>query len=163
MKIKYVTGNLFVSDVEFIAHCCNSHGKMGSGFAKELRERYPGAYDAYRETYEARRLEMGSVVSFHAEDGRTIYNIIGQKNYGYDGARYVSYDALANALEELDAAAQSRGMDHLAMPLMGAGLAGGKWPIIKSIIEEHSKNYQPIVFLLEGAPLPDGINPLQLD
>lgn len=155
MKIEYLTGNLFEdAAVKFVAHCCNAQGRMGSGFAKELRERNPSVYETYRRHYLDRGLDLGGAYPIHGDDGRIYFNIIGQEFFGYDGARYVSYDALATAFEEIDSQVKEnemlKGMDHLAMPLIGAGLAGGKWSIIASIIEQHSTNYQPIVYLLDG-------------
>lgn len=158
MKIEYRTGNLFDGeDVVFLAHCCNARGKMGSGFAKELRARYPGAYQVYRDEFERggsdnHVMDMGSVIPYEADDSRIILNIIGQRNYGYDGARYVSYDALATAFDTLDTAARDMQMDKLFMPAIGSALAGGSWSIISSIIERHSTNYQPIVYLFDGVP-----------
>jgi hypothetical protein len=34
--------------------------------------------------------------------------------------------------------------------LIGSGLAGGKWARISSIIETESKNFTPVVYLLDG-------------
>lgn len=161
MKIEYREGNLLTSNLVHIGQCCNARGKMGSGIAKAIREQYPDNYATYRNAYERdlsqghQHAEMGTVVVHEADDGRVIYNIIGQQNYGYDGRRYVSYDALATAFERLDSEASQRGMDHLGLPLIGAGLAGGKWSIIKSIIETHSSNFKPVVFVLEGTEIPN--------
>lgn len=147
MNIEYRTGNLFEDpSVRFVAHCCNAQGRMGSGFAKELRERNPSVYNAYAADYSIENVFLGQAYPILGDDGRTYFNIIGQQFFGYDGARYVSYDALADAFERINAL---RDIDHLAMPLIGAGLAGGKWSVISSIIESHL-DIQPIVFLLDG-------------
>jgi len=149
MKIEYRTGNLFEdSSVKNVAHCCNAQGRMGSGFAKELRARNPSVYEAYHNAFDAWGLILGSVIDAEGEDGRFYLNIIGQQNFGYDGRRYVSYDALANAFETISLRYEDK-IDHLAMPLIGAGLAGGKWSVIASIIESHL-TVQPIVYLLDG-------------
>ena len=152
VKIEYREGNLFEGeDVRFLIHCCNSQGRMGSGFAKELRERYPGAYLAYADTHTKFGLSMGQIIPYtDPVDERTIFNLIGQRNYGYDGQRYVSYDALVMGFEALDELAEDLGMDKLFMPVLGCDLAGGRWSIVESIIEEHSRNYQPVVYLLPG-------------
>ncbi len=152
MKIEYRTGNLFEgSDVKFLIHCCNAQGRMGSGFAKELRARYPGAYLAYDAAFQDAGLRPGQIVPYLDDhDGRTIFNLIGQRNYGYDGQRYVSYDALVEGFEALDELAEETGMDKLFMPTLGCALAGGRWPIVSSIIETHSRNYQPVVYLFDG-------------
>lgn len=157
MNIEYREGNLFEGeDVKFLVHCCNAQGRMGSGFAKELRERYPGAYLAYDETHREHGLRTGQIVPYESDtDDRTIFNLIGQRNYGYDGKRYVSYDGIAEGFETLDVLAKEIGMDKLFMPLIGCDLAGGKWSIVSSIIETHSQNYQPVVYLLPGKKITD--------
>lgn len=157
MKIEYREGNLFLGgDVRFLIHCCNAQGRMGSGFAKELRERYPGAYLAYDEAHRTNGLTPGQIVPYtDPNDGRTIFNLIGQRHYGYDGKRYVTYDGLVDGFEALDELAGDLGMDKLFMPVLGCDLAGGKWSIVSSIIETHSRNYQPVVYLLPGKKITD--------
>ena len=41
MSIKIIDGNLFDSKAKIIAHQVNCQGKMNSGVAKEVRQRYP--------------------------------------------------------------------------------------------------------------------------
>jgi O-acetyl-ADP-ribose deacetylase (regulator of RNase III) len=151
LKIEYRTGNLFEGeDVRFLVHCCNAQGRMGSGFAKELRERYPGAYEVYTEVHHLEGLKPGQIIPYRADDGRTIFNLIGQRFYGYDGRRYVSYDAIAEGLEAIDVLARDLGIDKLFMPTMGSALAGGSWAVLSSIVERYSTNYQPVVYLFDG-------------
>ncbi len=45
MKINYVNGDLFATDIKTIVHGCNAQGVMGSGVAKSIRENFPKAYD----------------------------------------------------------------------------------------------------------------------
>ena len=157
MKIEYRNGNLFHDpELTHVVHCCNSHGAMNSGFAKELRERFPGAFDVYHAAYRLEQergclLSLGQIIPYvDADKGLTIFNLVGQKNYGRDAKRYASYDAIASGLEAIDEAAPDLGMTRLFMPLMGAVLAGGSWRVISSNIEVSSTNYQPIVYLFDG-------------
>jgi O-acetyl-ADP-ribose deacetylase (regulator of RNase III) len=39
-------------------------------------------------------------------------------------------------------------MKKVALPKIGSGLAGGDWKVISAIIENESKNYQPIVYVI---------------
>lgn len=154
MKIIYRTGNLFESEgVKHIAHCCNAQGRMGSGFAKELRKRFPEAYDVYAAVHAEQGLNVGSVVPALCRDGITIFNIIGQRNFGHDGARYVSYDGLTDAFSLIQETANQYGLEELHMPLLGCDLAGGKWSIVSAIIEAEFTTIQPVVHLLEGVDI----------
>jgi O-acetyl-ADP-ribose deacetylase (regulator of RNase III) len=89
-------------------------------------------------------LHLGDVIETKYPD-RTILNIISQTYYGRDpGVRYVSYDAVANAIERIN----ELGYTRVAFPLIGAGLANGHWPIISTIIESYS-NFTPLVYFID--------------
>lgn len=48
MSIHIINGDLFETTAKYICHQVNCKGKMGSGVAKQIRERYPEVYSAYR-------------------------------------------------------------------------------------------------------------------
>ena len=150
MKIEYRAGNLFLDPtLKHLVHCCNDRGQMGSGFAKELRKRYSGAYEDYYNRWKVNKgLSLGSVLPFVASDGVTIFNLIGQQGFGQNGARYVSYDAITNGIIWINEHIED--CSELLMPTMGAVLAGGKWPIIAAIVEEYSTRFKPVVYLFDG-------------
>ena len=153
--INYFYGNLFElvlnqqqrweQDVHFIIHGCNAQGRMGSGFAKELRSRFPHAYDDYIAAYEAgnNRLKLGSVVYHAAETDLIIANAITQEFYGYDGSKYVSYDAIDDVFKELNHTASllktvsGKEEVHFHFPKIGSALGGGDWDVIESIINNR--------------------------
>lgn len=152
MKIIY--GNLFdhlnkePNVLDIVVHGCNAQGVMGSGFAKELRERYPEAFSTYREKYEKSGLDLGSVVYYihkDQEEEKTIViaNAITQEFFGRDGKRYVDYDAIAKTFEHICSTASSIGSDNfnLHFPAIGSGLGGGDEEVINNIIEEKIKKY----------------------
>jgi O-acetyl-ADP-ribose deacetylase (regulator of RNase III) len=155
MEIKYRHGNLLTAEERVIIHGCNAQGVMGSGVAYFLREKYPKAYEDYHAEYRAngQHLPLGSIV-WSAQDTHEqhlIGNAITQEYAGREpNRRYVSYDAIAEAMDSIDSLAHSGAFDKVAMPLIGAGLAQGRWPIIKSIIETHSQHFQPVVYLIDG-------------
>ena len=151
MKIEYRTGDLFDDpEAKYIIHCCNAMGRARSGFAKAVRDRYPEAFVEYEKESRENGLMMSQIIPYTTPDGRIIFNLIGQKNYGYDGKRYVSYDAIAKGFEGLDEVSLDLGMSSLFMPLIGSGLAGGSWRVISSIVETYSINFSPVVYLLDG-------------
>jgi O-acetyl-ADP-ribose deacetylase (regulator of RNase III) len=149
MKIEYRHGNLLSASERIIIHGCNAQGVMGSGVARFVRDKYPKAYDDYRAEYEANGLPLGSIVwspqDTHEE--HLIGNAITQEFFGGNPIRYVSYDAIERVIVEINSNADG---ESIAMPLIGAGLANGRWPIISSIIETHSTAFQPVVYLIDG-------------
>jgi O-acetyl-ADP-ribose deacetylase (regulator of RNase III) len=157
MKIVYKTGDLLEAPERTICHGCNAQGKMGAGIAVPIKKRYPMAFDAYRQLYEAQgnRLELGQAIWVSCPDGRTVINAIIQEFYGREpGVVYVSYPAIRSVIDQIDiwARARMQALDEapvVAFPKIGAGLAMGDWPTIEAIIEDHSSSFQPVVYVLE--------------
>ena len=150
MKIEYIKGDLFQTSISHIVHGCNAMGVMGSGVAKIIRDQFPEAYVAYRKQYEeAGKLIMGDVI-WASSNNKLIGNAITQKSYGRDGHRYVSYDAIAEAMSEINKTSLYDGLEEVAMPQIGAGLGGGDWNVISAIIESELKNVKPYVYILEN-------------
>ena len=149
--MKYVNGDLFTSEFKYIAHGCNTKGVMGSGFAKIIKQKYPGAYLKYNRfcepylgySYDA----LGKTVEYVDEETNvTIFNMITQANFGSNpDVRYVSYDAIADCFDFVNK--NYPGID-LAIPKIGAGLGNGNWDIIEKIIEGSSPKLNITVFVL---------------
>lgn len=157
MKIEYVKGDLFATDIQTIVHGCNAQGVMGSGVAKIIREKYPKAYERYRNEYEkSNSLELGSIIAVPCgdrvkdpENYKVIINAITQDFYGRDGRRYVSYDAVASCMQKINRLFELYGISKVAMPQIGAGLGMGDWNVIAAIIESELKNVKPYVYMLD--------------
>lgn len=142
MEIVYKHGDVLEGDEPAILQGCNAQGAMNSGVAKAIRDLYPEVFTAYRAVYDARGLEMGSLIPVVVSNTRGILNGITQEFYGRDpNVRYVSYDAVADVIKEVN----KLGFETVAMPLIGAGLGNGKWPVIEAIIEEYSE-FIPVVY-----------------
>lgn len=129
------------NDIHIIVHGCNAQGRMGSGFAKELRDRFPEAYGVYMQHHKNYGLTLGTNVPYIVSKNLVIVNAITQEFYGYDGGKYVSYDAISSCFEHINSMVvelQADGTEvSVHFPLIGAGLAGGNWKIIETIIEEE--------------------------
>lgn len=145
MKIIYKTGNLLDATEPAIVHGCNAQGVMGSGVAKAIRDKWPEVYETYRLHHVTRRLWLGSVIRVRTPEF-VILNAITQHQYGRDGSKYVSYDAVAEAFSRIN----EMGDGPVALPLIGAGLGGGKWSILSAIIEAECTSVQPVVYTLDG-------------
>ncbi|MCP4437542.1 MAG: hypothetical protein GY810_01190 [Aureispira sp.] len=117
-----------------VVHGCNAQGVMGSGVAKAVRDTWPEAYAAYKETHVLRGLKVGDTVSAHINENLVVVNAITQEYYGTDGRLYLSYGGLVECFQEINASFAE--YKSLHFPLIGAGLAGGKWEVIKELIEE---------------------------
>ncbi len=158
MQIEYQIGDMFAGPEKILVHGCNAQGRMGSGVAKVVRDRFPAAYDAYAKVHRERGLRLGEVIWAICDD-RIIGNAITQERYGYDGQRYVDYDAIRDAMREVNRfvqQVQSGDIDidrigpvvRVGFPLLGAGLGGGEWSVIAAIIEDKSDCFTPVVYRL---------------
>jgi len=143
--ITYQDGNVLDAKEKIIVHGCNAKGVMGSGVAKAIRERWPGAYEAYRKQFEEKGLELGETIFYLTKENKIIVNAITQKDFGSTGKRFVDYEAIKVALKEVDDMAKALNYE-IAMPQIGAGLGGGDWKKIETIIEETCS--QPVTVYL---------------
>lgn len=149
MKIEYVKGDLFDTEQTVIVHGCNAQGVMGSGVAKIIREKYPKAYERYKKEYDLHQhLKLGSIIPVRCGD-KVVVNAITQDFYGKSSERFVSYDAVAECMRQIDMMYDLYGFTEVAMPQIGAGLGGGDWNVIAAIIESELKSIKPYVYILE--------------
>lgn len=153
MKIIYRKGDLLECEEKIIVHGCNAQGRMGAGVAKAIRAKYPKAYREYIRAHQTNGLELGQVICVDCGD-KLIINAITQEHYGRAPIRYVSYTAVRKCMVRVnhffDAPCYAHYTKQVAMPKIGAGLAGGDWDVIAQIIEEESTNFQPVIYELQG-------------
>lgn len=108
---------------------------MGSGIAKSIKSRYPQAYTADKATSKGDRSKLGtySSVEISGESSFTVVNAYTQ--YSYSGDKVdVDYEAVRAVFRLIK---QDFARKRIGYPLIGAGLAGGDWNILKAIILEE--------------------------
>ena len=138
--IKHVKGDLLdfydKGSLDVIAHCCNNQGVMGSGIALQIRERFPYAYDAYIDNYDAHGLELGNIsTGWEASGSKLIVNLHAQAGYG-SGKRFVDYEAFCVCLEKTKSLMKKYDMKTIGFPkLIACDRAGGDWRIVLAMIE----------------------------
>ena len=151
--MRFLNGDVTEAPEEFIAHGCNAQGVMGSGVAKAIRAKWPGAYQIYRALYEGTgRLPLGTVQWYddYVND-KVIINCITQEFYGYDGRRYASPEAIKTCLDKIATALHDEDYDKpvkIAIPWIGCGLGGlNKNELIK-IVGSVESRYPGVEFIL---------------
>lgn len=138
-------GNILSVKSGFIVHGCNARGVMGGGVAASIRSKYPQAYEDYRQEFERSGLKLGTCVitDIDAAQGLYVANAITQENFGNDGRKYVSYEAIHKAMSIVAEEANDRGLS-VHYPLIGAGLAGGNWGVIQPVIDDAFSKYDQV-------------------
>ena len=83
LQIKF--GDLFsyISPGDMIVHGCNCQGKLCSGFAAQIRKRFPIAYLEYSQLYKEYGLTLGEYIVVYS-NGYCIFNAFTQEYYGRD-------------------------------------------------------------------------------
>lgn len=139
-------------EFDAIAHGCNCFCRMGSGVALAIARNWRDVREADNSTQpgDAGKLGQFSVAKVYRLSGSPLYvfNLYTQYRYGYDGARYVDYDALKSCFVRLNDAIPGR---HLGIPKIGAGLAGGDWPKIAGIINSVTPDIEITLVELDGS------------
>ena len=138
-------GDLLETPFEIIAHQVNCQGKMGSGVAKQIAEKFPYVYEEYVKAikdYGAGEM-FGKAQVVNTNSGKKfIFNIFGQYDYGYDGRRYTDYDAFRCAFQNaIDIYRDYRkDWSHqitITIPYkIGCDRGGGDWSVVKQILEK---------------------------
>lgn len=135
MPIVYQQGNIFENNVGLtvVAHQCNCRGTFGGGIAKEIKQRFPEVDRAQKEWYKAGLQTLGAVQIVPTHTGLKISNMYAQVDFKrIKGVVNTNYDALELCLQRLKLSLFPQ--DRLGMPKIGAGLGGGDWNQISTII-----------------------------
>lgn len=130
--IQTKVGNLLDVKQGVIVHGCNAQGVMGSGVAAQIKKKWPEAYTVYREHWAGTTRGLGEISYTQVAPGLLVVNAVTQRFFGRDGARYVSYDAVADAFAQIR---KTFCGSPVHFPKIGAGLGGGNWDIIAAIID----------------------------
>lgn len=165
--IKHIKCDIFESRADYICHQVNCQGKMNSGIAKAIRERWPEVYKNYQDwyiSYEAwgyahtnenvealiisAMLGKIQIVLANPKESCYVINMAAQGYYGYDGCRYTSYDAFWNCLNEIKLAVPEG--SKIAFPYkIGCVRGGANWNIIYKMIEEVFADFDGEVLICE--------------
>ena len=137
--------NIFDGGAQGIIHQANCQNTMGSGIAREIRARYPEAYEVDCKTIAGDYKKLGTFSSVKTNDGKfVIYNCYSQYRYGRE-KRHTNYEAVYTGLSSIEQNARELGLTTLSLPYnMGCNLGGGNFHIVNAIIEVISINSELI-------------------
>jgi len=148
--MKIIQGNIFDGQWDGLVHCCNIYHIMGAGIAKQVKKLYPEAFDADAPSIAWGKKKLGSFTHHtYPETGKTIFNLYAQEgvgNNGYSLNRNLKYDLLHDGMFNICESIIETQPYTLAMPMLGAGLAGGDWNIIEKILESVESHFANITF-----------------
>lgn len=144
--IKTIKGDLIdlfkKGEFKVIAHGANCFSTMGSGIAGQIRQHFPEAYESDKLDNRGSLIKLGSLSYAVTKYGK-IVNLYTQ----FEPGRNFEYCALKSAINELEewlrSKSQIEGVAYpvIGIPLIGAGIGGGNWNVIKTIFEKSSLEF----------------------
>lgn len=141
--MKYIIGDAFknVANHDYILQGCNCFNAMGGGFAYMVAQLYPEAVAVDKATIRGDRNKLGNYTI-----GGPIIN--GYCQYTPGGPEE---DTTAKRYEWIQALFTKVNTDfkgkNIAIPRIGAGIAGGDWHVISHIISQYCPDVDITVYL----------------
>ena len=147
LKATRVTGNIITlteqGHFDILVHGCNCFCTMGAGLALQIKNRYPVAFEVDCTTQKGDQSKLGGFSAAHIRTKAHNFTIVNAyTQYSYGRGRHVNYDAIRVAFKTINQH-YSHPSFRIAYPAIGAGLAGGDWQRIQSIInaELQTRNH----------------------
>jgi len=141
--LKHTKGNLIdlaeQGHFDVIVHGCNCQNTMGSGIAKEIRERYPIAYEADTKAAEIWVTPVARLANFSfavTDKNFVIINAYTQVDFMPRGVDHFEYEAFYVILKKLESPA-GEGV-RFGFPYIGMGLAGGDAKRIVAMLDNFA-------------------------
>lgn len=149
--ITFVNDDLLNTSHKYICHQVNCKGVMGSGVAKQIRDKWPEVYDKYKEFCKGNIIYnnptsdlLGKIQVYPINENQKIVNMFAQNDYGRN-RRYTSYDAFWVCLGEI--LKITKPGDNIAFPFgIGCGLGGANWEVICKMIEIALKDRNVFIY-----------------
>lgn len=152
-EMKIVRGDLLAlaqrGEFDVIVHGCNCFNTMGAGIAKSIRRLWPAAYEADCATEKGSAEKLGTYTSatvVNDENPHRLTIVNAYTQHHWTGKEVlVDYDALRDVFRKIKLDFTGT---RIAYPKIGAGLAGGDWERIKTIIDNElqGENHTLVVF-----------------
>lgn len=154
-------------EVHIILQGCNCFCAFGKGLALEIKNRYPEAYEADKQTTYASKDKLGDFSFIQPQENFFLINAYTQyhwiKNLNNESetiknGKPVFVLADYHAIRKVMIAIRNQFSNGLTLgiPKIGAGLANGDWNIIESIIKEEliDYGYDVIFYVIDEKEIP---------
>jgi O-acetyl-ADP-ribose deacetylase (regulator of RNase III) len=146
-------------DFDVIIQGCNCQCRMGRGIALTIKQQFPEAYAADRQTTIGDRGKLGNFTSVQIvgkaapaqnQDGFKFTIVNGYTQFDWQGEGVLAdYDAIRSVFRQVK---QQFTGQRIGYPKIGAGLARGDWETIVRIIEAElaGENHTYVEFVSQS-------------
>lgn len=145
--IEYIKKDITSVERGVIGHGCNCQGRMGSGVALAIRNKWPQVYEQYivlcKDNSDKRKL-LGTIQAIPVVVELVVVNLFTQLNYGFDGQKYANIHAISKSLDTMFGFVSAVKLPAY-IPRIGCGLGGLDWeqdvkPEVERLVEKHQIN-----------------------
>ena len=132
--IEFVQGDLLDSDVEALVNTVNTVGVMGKGIALMFKEAFPENYRLYAEACKRGEVQTGRMFVTENNDlfgPQWIINFPTKQHW----RRPSRIEWIRDGLHDLVRVVQEKNIHSIALPPLGCGNGGLRWPEVKKLIK----------------------------
>ena len=121
---------------DVIVHGCNCQCVMGAGIALAIRNAFPEAFTADCATAKGDRNKLGAIsIASVQRSGHSLVIVNGYTQFHWRGRGVlVDYEAVRSVMRHVKMSFSGK---RIGYPKIGAGLAGGDWVQIATIVDEE--------------------------
>lgn len=144
--IKIIEGNILEAIEDIVAHQTNCMGVMGSGLAKQIKDKYYKVFEEYQKyCHNNKFTALGNCQIINVSKDKYVANLFGQ--YKYDREKqHTDYEALEEALFSLKVTCKDHNKTVTLPYNLSCKLTDGDWNIVYDIIENVFKDYNITIY-----------------
>ena len=137
--IRYVSGDILLSQAQAIAHGVAPNDDFHQGLALALREAVPAMYKDFRHYCQSQHPPAGGLWTWAGAEGPKIVALFTQEAaYGHGAKPGRASTAHVNhALKALAGECRREGWTSLALPRLATGVGALAWADVKPLIAQH--------------------------
>ena len=132
--IEYKTGDILAEDAEALVNTVNCVGVMGRGIALQFKRAFPDNFKIYASRCKRNEIQPGRVFVYETRQltgPRYIINFPTKRHWRAKSRMQDIESGLASLAEEI----RSHAISSVAIPPLGSGLGGLKWPDVRKHIQ----------------------------
>ena len=145
--IEYKTGDILKEEAEALVNAVNCVGVMGRGIALQFKRAFPENFKAYAARCRRSAMQPGRVFVFETcqlTNPRYIINFP-TKRHWRGKSRIEDIESGSAALAE---EIRSRNIRSIAIPPLGSGLGGLKWPEVRVRLRAALKEFEDVKIII---------------
>lgn len=133
MIYKEVQANLFDIDKKYVlVQCISQDCVMGKGIATIFNEKFKGMKEKCKRVIDENNLSFPCVIPYQDNNG-AVFNLVTKKLYSHKP----KYSAIKTCIKIMATVCKRNNIRYLAMPMIGCGIDGLSWDIVRNMIQEE--------------------------